>query len=81
MPNRKLSSSAIVNIEDLRRMAERRVPRSVFDYLDGGADAEVTLEGNCRAFRDTTFRARNGVAAENPPVRAAENAALPGAVP
>ena len=62
MPNRKLSSSAIVNIEDLRRLAERRVPRAVFDYLDGGADAEVTLEGNCRAFRDTTFRPRGGVA-------------------
>ena len=34
----------------------------VFDYLDGGADAEVTLAANCRAFRDTTFRPRNGVA-------------------
>jgi isopentenyl diphosphate isomerase/L-lactate dehydrogenase-like FMN-dependent dehydrogenase len=62
MPNSKLSPSAIVNIEDLRRMAERRCPRSVFDYLDGGADAEVTLEGNCRAFRDRTFRPRSGVA-------------------
>ncbi|WP_353062251.1 alpha-hydroxy-acid oxidizing protein [Tunturibacter psychrotolerans] len=59
MPNRKLNSSAIVNIEDLRRLAERRVPRSVFDYLDGGADAEVTLAENCRAFRDATFRPRN----------------------
>ena len=62
MPNRKLNSSAIVNIEDLRRLAERRVPRSVFDYLDGGADAEVTLAENCRAFRDATFRPRSGVA-------------------
>ncbi len=62
MPNRKLRSSAIVNIEDLRRLAKRRVPRSVFDYLDGGADAEVTLAENCRAFRDATFRPRNGVA-------------------
>lgn len=62
MSNRKLNSSGIVNIEDLRRLAERRVPRSVFDYLDGGADAEVTLEENCRAFREVTFRPRNGVA-------------------
>ncbi|WP_433975514.1 alpha-hydroxy acid oxidase [Tunturiibacter lichenicola] len=62
MPNRKLNSSAIVNIEDLRRLAERRVPRSVFDYLDGGADAEITLAENCRAFRDATFRPRSGVA-------------------
>lgn len=62
MPNRNLSSSAVVNIEDLRRLAQRRVPRSVFDYLDGGADAEVTLQENCRAFRDTLFRPRSGVA-------------------
>ena len=46
-------------------MAERRVPRSVFDYLDGGADAEVTLAENCRAFRDTTFSPRGGVAVYN----------------
>lgn len=63
MPNRRLNSSSIVNIEDLRRLAERRVPRSVFDYLDGGAAAEVTLGENCRAFRDVTFRPRSGVAA------------------
>jgi L-lactate dehydrogenase (cytochrome) len=62
MPNRKLNSSAVVNIEDLRRLAKERVPRSVFDYLDGGADAEVTLAENCRAFRDVRFRPRSGVA-------------------
>ena len=62
MPNRKLNSSAVVNIEDLRRLTPRRVPRSVFDYLDGGADAEITLEENCRAFREVTFRPRSGVA-------------------
>src|ERR1700733_14634707 len=62
MPNRKLNPSSIVNIEDLRRLAHRRVPRSVFDYLDGGADAEVTLAENCRAFRETNFRPRSGVA-------------------
>jgi L-lactate dehydrogenase (cytochrome) len=65
MANRKLRSSAVVNIEDLRRLAQRRVPRSVFDYLDGGADAEVTLAENCRAFHDTTFRPRSGVAVYN----------------
>jgi isopentenyl diphosphate isomerase/L-lactate dehydrogenase-like FMN-dependent dehydrogenase len=62
MPKRKLNPASTVNIEDLRRMAERRCPRSVFDYLDGGADAEVTLAENCRAFSDTTFRPRSGVA-------------------
>lgn len=43
-------------------MARRRVPRAVFDYLDGGAEGEVTLRENCRAFEDVTFRPRHAVA-------------------
>jgi len=57
-----LSSSRVVNISDLRSIAERRVPRVVFDYLDGGADGEVTLRENCRAFEDIIFRPRQAVA-------------------
>jgi len=34
----------------------------VFDYLDGGAEAELTLAENCRAFRDVIFRPRGAVA-------------------
>src|SRR5258707_5953106 len=60
--NRSLRSSQVVNIEDLRRLAQRRLPKSVFDYLDGGAEAEFTLAENCRAFRDVTFRPRSAVA-------------------
>ncbi len=59
---RVLRSSKVVNIEDLRCIAQRRLPRSVFDYLDGGAEAELTLQENCRAFRDVTFRPRSAVA-------------------
>lgn len=51
-----------VNIEDLRLAAKRRLPRAVFDYIDGGAEAEVTLRGNCRAFEDVAFRPRSAVA-------------------
>jgi len=61
-PNRTLSTSRVVNIEDLRRLAQRRLPKSVFDYLDGGAEAEITLADNCRAFRDVIFRPRGAVA-------------------
>ena len=43
-------------------MARSRVPKAVFDYLDGGAEGEVTLRENCRAFDDITFRARHAVA-------------------
>jgi len=52
----------VVNIADLRQIARRRVPRAVFDYLDGGAEGEVTLRENCRAFEAITFRPRHAVA-------------------
>ena len=52
----------VINIEDLRRVARRRLPRVVFDYIDGGAEAEVTLRANCRAFEAVTFRPRCAVA-------------------
>jgi L-lactate dehydrogenase (cytochrome) len=51
----------VVNIEDLRRAAKRRLPRPVFDYIDGGADAEITLRENCRAFEMVAFRPRSAV--------------------
>jgi L-lactate dehydrogenase (cytochrome) len=52
----------VVNIDDLRKMAKRRLPRVVFDYLDGGADSEITLRENCRVFDDINFRPRWAVA-------------------
>ncbi len=39
-----------VNIEDLRRLAKRRLPRAIFDFFDGGAEDEVTLRENRAAF-------------------------------
>ncbi len=59
---RSLASPRVVNIHDLRHLAQRRLPRVVFDYLDGGAESEVTLRENCRIFDDVTFRARQAVA-------------------
>lgn len=57
-----LEPSHIVNIHDLRERARRRLPRVVFDYLDGGAEGEVTLRENCRIFDDVMFRPRHAVA-------------------
>jgi len=51
-----------VNIDDLRKLAQRRVPRAVFDYIDGGADGEITLRENRRVWGDIFFRPRNAVA-------------------
>lgn len=62
---RSLASPRVVNIEDLRRLAKRRLPKLVFDYLDGGAENEVTLRENCRAFEDVTFRPHQAVAIDN----------------
>ena len=50
-----------VNIADLRAMARARLPKVVFDYLDGGAEDERTLRDNVRAFRRWNFRPRGGV--------------------
>lgn len=38
------------NVEDLRKLAQRRLPRPIFDYLDGGADDECSLRRNRTAF-------------------------------
>src|SRR6266704_7064284 len=59
---RSVAPPRVVNIADLRRIAKRRLPRVVFDYIDGGADGEVTLRENCRAFEAVTFRPRCAVA-------------------
>jgi isopentenyl diphosphate isomerase/L-lactate dehydrogenase-like FMN-dependent dehydrogenase len=62
MMRRRLQPPRVINIEDLRRLAERRLPRVVFDYIDGGAEAELTLRANRRAFEAVTFRPRCAVA-------------------
>jgi isopentenyl diphosphate isomerase/L-lactate dehydrogenase-like FMN-dependent dehydrogenase len=59
---RAVCSPRVVNIADLRRLAKRRLPRLVFDYIDGGAEDEITLRDNVRAFREVRFRLRQGVA-------------------
>jgi L-lactate dehydrogenase (cytochrome) len=62
MPDRGRRAAACVNIEDLRQLARKRLPRVLFDYIDGGADGEVTLRDNSRAFDDIVLRPRSAVA-------------------
>jgi isopentenyl diphosphate isomerase/L-lactate dehydrogenase-like FMN-dependent dehydrogenase len=59
--SRAVASPRVVCIEDFRPIARRRVPKPVFDYLDGGAEGEVTLRENRRIFDDVTFRPRYAV--------------------
>ncbi len=60
--SRSVEPPRVLNIDDLRRAAKRRLPRVVFDYIDGGAEDEWTLRENCRAFEAVTFRPRCAVA-------------------
>jgi L-lactate dehydrogenase (cytochrome) len=57
-----LNSHDVLNIADLRRLARRRLPRVVFDYIDGGADDEVTLTRSTRVYDDVFLRPRSAVA-------------------
>jgi L-lactate dehydrogenase (cytochrome) len=50
--------SACHDIDDLRAMGRRLIPRPVFDYVDGGSDEEVSLRANRRAFRRWRFQPR-----------------------
>jgi len=59
---RSVEPPRVLNIEDLRRAAQRRLPRVVFDYIDGGAEDEWTLRANSLAFEAVTFRPRCAVA-------------------
>ena len=64
-----MNTARFVNVEDFRRAARRRLPRSVFDYIDGGADGEVTLRENTRAFEDIGLRPRCAVDTPTPDLR------------
>src|ERR1700731_2360239 len=48
----------ILNIEDLRRLARRRIPRAIFDYADGGSYDERTIQRNAADLDAMTFRQR-----------------------
>jgi L-lactate dehydrogenase (cytochrome) len=50
--------SACHDIGDLRAAGRRLIPRPVFDYVDGGADEEVSMRANVKAFRQFRFRPR-----------------------
>jgi len=42
--------NGVVHADDFRNIARRRLPRAVFDYVDGGADEEITLAANRAAW-------------------------------
>ena len=55
----------ITNIEDLRVLAEKRVPRMFYDYADSGSWTETTYRANCTDFQKIKLRQRVAVNMEN----------------
>jgi L-lactate dehydrogenase (cytochrome) len=53
---RRLAHTA--SVADLRQLARRRLPRGVFDYIDGGAEDELSLQRNVAAYQRLDFRPR-----------------------
>ena len=45
-----MSTKTAASIDDLRRLAKRRLPRFIFDFIDGGAETETNLRKNRQAF-------------------------------
>jgi isopentenyl diphosphate isomerase/L-lactate dehydrogenase-like FMN-dependent dehydrogenase len=53
-----VSVGRALNIEDLRRIARRRLPRMVYEYLEGGSEDDVTLRANRQGFEAIAFSPR-----------------------
>ena len=48
--------SAPVNIEDFRLLAKKRLPKALFDFIDGGAYDEITMRANVADLARVRFR-------------------------
>jgi L-lactate dehydrogenase (cytochrome) len=55
----------ITNVEDLRILAQKRVPKMFYDYADSGSWTESTYRGNETDFQGIKFRQRVAVNMEN----------------
>ena len=56
LPTRKNRLAKALTVWDLRTIAKRRTPKGPFDYTDGSAESEVTLERARRSYLDLEFR-------------------------
>ena len=73
----------VTNIDDLRRMARRRVAKAVFDYVDRGSYDEATLRANRADLDALRFRQRVGIDVDRRSTRstmAGEEVAMPVAI-
>ena len=56
LPDRKLKS--VVNLAEMRNLAKKRVPKAVFDYVDGGANDELAYARSQEIYSRVEFKAR-----------------------
>jgi L-lactate dehydrogenase (cytochrome) len=56
LQDRKLKKA--VNLAELRVLASKRVPKAVFDYVDGGANDEISYKRSAEVFSNVQFNAR-----------------------
>ena len=56
LQDRKLKRA--VNLAELRLLASKRVPKAVFDYVDGGANDEISYKRSAEVFSNVQFNAR-----------------------
>lgn len=79
----RICMTVITNIEDLRVLAQKRVPRMFYDYADSGSWTESTYRGNEADFQKIKFRQRVAVNMENRSTRAkmiGQDVAMPVAI-
>jgi L-lactate dehydrogenase (cytochrome)/(S)-mandelate dehydrogenase len=50
-----------INVEDLRKLAKRRLPKIAYDFIEGGLEDELGIRRNEHAFRDLCLVPRYGV--------------------
>lgn len=55
LDSRKRRLDSALTIEDLRTIAKRRTPAAAFDYTDGAAEGEISMERSVQAFEDIEF--------------------------
>lgn len=55
LDSRKRRLESALTIEDLRKIAKRRTPAAAFDYTDGAAEGEISMERSVQAFQDVEF--------------------------
>ncbi len=62
LPSRSSRTRALASshtADDFRRVAKKKLPKSVFDYVEGGADEELSLAANTDSIRQWKFRPRS----------------------